>query len=122
MVGRGLDHGLLVEGQIVAVDTVSGLIDTYAGDVKVVVQLAPQTADSEAERLESTLRESATTVYWSETDELTGVFDDRQEAQTAYSELHEVDAGHSIDLVGSGMEDVFLELAGGTLTAGGDLR
>jgi len=113
---------LLVDGQVEAVDTVSGLVETYAGDVTVVVHLTEETTDSETAALESTLEASTDAVYWGESDELIGVFDDRQRAQETYSDLHDIGTDHSIDLVSPSMEDVFLNVAGKTLTAGGDLR
>jgi len=113
---------LLVDGHVEAVDSVSGLVDTYAGEVKVVVRLTDRTTDDELESLESTLQDSATTVYRGDDGALIGVFDDRQVAQDAYSELHNQDTDHAIDLVSSGMDDVFLALAGQTLDAEGELR
>lgn len=114
--------GLLVEGHVEAVDTISGLVDAYAGEVKVVVHVTDTTAEAEVESLGSTLEASADVVHRSEAGALIGVFGDRQRAQQTYSELHDLGTGHSIDLVSSGMEDVFLELAGNALTTGGDLE
>jgi len=113
---------LLVDGHVEAVDTVPALVDTYAGAVTVVVHLTEHTADDEAAALESTLEGAAQTVYRRESGELVGAFDERQRAQDIYSTLHEMGTGHSIDLVSPDMEDVFLELAGKTLTPGGDLQ
>lgn len=113
---------LLVEGHVEAVDTVPGLVDTYAGDVKVVVHITEQTPHGETESLSATLEESADATYRTEDGELLGVFDDRQRAQETYSELHALGTGHSIDLVSPSMEDVFLEVAGRALTPGGELQ
>ena len=113
---------LLVEGRIEAIDTVSELIDSYAGEVKLVVHLTDQTTDTEAASLESTLSESARTIHQSDTGELIGVFDDRQRAQDTYSKLHDIGTGHSIDLLSPTMEDVFLEIAGTSLTPEGDIQ
>jgi ABC-2 type transport system ATP-binding protein len=113
---------LLVDGRLEAVDTVPALVDAYAGEVKVVVDLDGRLAGSEEQSLESVLEASARAAYRSETGELVGVFDDRQRAQDTYGELHDVGTGHPIDLVSPGMEDVFLALAGRTLTPGGELR
>ncbi len=113
---------LLVDGHVEAVDTVSGLVDSYAGEVKVVVHLTEQTTEAELESLESTLGESATTVYRGDEGALLGVFEDRQAAQDAYSELHSTETGHAIDLVSPGMDDVFLALAGRTISTEGELR
>jgi len=113
---------LLVNGRLEAVDTVPELVDTYAGEVKLVVHLTDRTTDSDVESIESVLEGATDTVYRSDADELVGVFSNRQHAQDAYSELHELGTRHSIELVSPGMEDVFLELAGRPLTPGGDLR
>ncbi len=113
---------LLVDGHVEAVDSVPALIESYAGEVKVVVRLTEQTTPEEAETFESTLADAARALYQDDTDNLIGVFDDRQAAQDAYSHLHETGTGHDIDLVSADMADVFLELAGKSLTAEGDLR
>jgi ABC-2 type transport system ATP-binding protein len=113
---------LLVDGCVEAVDTVPALIDAYAGALKVVVHLEDTTDDAQEERLVATLEDSAESVYRTETDEAIGVFDDRQRAQDAYSSLQDLGTDHAIDLVGSDMEDVFLALAGKTLTPGGELQ
>jgi ABC-2 type transport system ATP-binding protein len=113
---------LLVDGHVEAVDSVPVLIDQYAGEVKVVVHTSAQTSATEIEQLEATLGESADGVYRSDEGELIGVFHDRQQAQDTYSALHDLGTGHSIDLVSADMEDVFLELAGASLTPGGELE
>lgn len=111
---------LLVDGHVEAVDSVSALVDAYAGEVKVVVHL--DTADTDTQPLAAVLSESAQTVHRSDAGEIIGVFEDRQRAQDTYSDLHDLGTGHAIDLVSPGMEDVFLELAGKTLTPAGDLQ
>jgi ABC-2 type transport system ATP-binding protein len=113
---------LLVDGHVEAIDTVPELIDTYAGEVKLVVHLSDRTTDADVESLESTLEDAENTVYRSDAGELIGVFSDRQHAQDVYSELHELGTEHSIDLISPSMEDVFLELAGESLTAAGELQ
>lgn len=113
---------LLVDGHVEAVDTVPDLIDTYAGDVKLVVHLSDRTTDAEAESLEAILEDVAGDVHRTDAGELIGVFSDRQRAQDVYGDLHDLGTEHSIDLVGPSMEDVFLELAGKSLTPGGDLQ
>ena len=112
---------LLVDGAVVAVDTVSELVDAYGGDVKLVVSVARDASASAAEAVETALRSAATEVYRNETDDLVGLFDDRSRAQAAFGRLHDLPGSRSIDLVSAGMADVFLRLAGGTLDAGGDL-
>jgi ABC-2 type transport system ATP-binding protein len=113
---------LLVDGHVEAIDTVPGLVDTYAGEVKVVVHLDGDTTSTEADALESTLTEAAGSIYRTEDGDLIGVFDDRQQAQDTYSALHDIGTGRSIDLVSPDMEDVFLALADATLSPGGDLQ
>jgi len=110
---------LLVDGRIEAVDTVPALVDAYAGEVKLVVRLD---RDAPAAEFESILSGATDTVYRDESGDLIGIFDDRQAAQDTFSDLHEVGSGRSIDLISAGMEDVFLELAGGRLDPAGELR
>ncbi|MFC7072713.1 ABC transporter ATP-binding protein [Halovenus rubra] len=113
---------LLVDGHVKAIDTVPALINTYAGELKVVVHLDESTTGTEADALEATLRETADSVHKTDADKLIGVFGERQAAQDTYSELHDIGTGHSIDLVSPDMEDVFLTLADSTLSPGGELQ
>lgn len=113
--------GLLVDGHIEAVDTVPALIKRYGGTVKIVVHLAEDAAQDARESVESTLESAARTVHEREYGELVGVFEDRQQAQDTYSSLHDLGTGEAIDLVSADMEDVFLEIAGKSLTPGGEL-
>ncbi len=128
---------LLVEGAIAAVDTVSGLVDEYGGDVKLVIsadgrrrRAAGGSADGAApdsegratdETVEAALREVATEVYRNETDDLVGIFETRADAQDAFGDLDDLAGDRDIELATAGMEDVFLRLAGGTVDATGEL-
>lgn len=109
---------LLVDGEIVAVDTVTNLVETYGGDVKLVVT---PPAEQGAE-LEARLRATAINVYEDDTGNLVGIFEDRHEAQEAFGRLLDIEGDHSIELTGAGMEDVFLQLAGETMRSGGELQ
>lgn len=115
---------LLVDGSIEAVDTVSNLIDTYGGDVKLIVSLADTTDEDAdpAQEVESLVRAAATEVYRTGTGELVGLFDTRSQAQETFSRLHQLEGDRSIELTTAGMEDVFLQLAGGTVGVGGELQ
>jgi ABC-2 type transport system ATP-binding protein len=139
---------LLVDGALEAVDTVSNLIDEYGGNVKLVVSVdshggdrgvdssvvdrgddgsvvdsgGDASGDRAPDEIESVLRAAATDVYHNETGDLVGLFDDRTRAQDTFGDLHDVEGTRSIELVSSGMEDVFLRLAGGTPDPGGELR
>jgi len=113
---------LLVDGRIEAVDTVPALVDAYAGEVRVVVRADGTAGDGVGESLEPVLDGTARSVHRNDRGDLIGVFERREPAQDVFAELHEVADDRSIDIVSSGMEDVFLELAGGTLDAGGELR
>lgn len=112
---------LLMDGQIVAVDTVSGLVEQYGGDVKIVVDLG-RASESETTEIEQALREVADEVHRSEEHTVTGHFAERSDAQTAYGDLHDIAPHLTIELVSAGMEDVFLELAGRSLDPAGELR
>lgn len=109
---------LLVDGEIVAVDTVTELIETYGGDVKLLVE----TTDEDDETTESLLRSTARDVHRNEAGDLVGIFEDRTQAQETFGQVHQINSGRSIQLTDAGMEDVFLRLAGGTLDNSGELR
>jgi ABC-2 type transport system ATP-binding protein len=109
---------LLVDGALIALDSVPNLVDAYGGDVKLVVRAGRDPIEG---GVESSLRSAATEVYRTESGDLVGLFEDRSRAQDAFSRLHDLAESRSIDLVSAGMDDVFLRLAGGTLDAGGDL-
>ncbi|WP_135822340.1 ABC transporter ATP-binding protein [Halostella litorea] len=109
---------LMVDGRIEAVDTVPALVERYAGSVRVVVSL-PESADDGDDRVASVLRDRARETYRPNDRKLIGIFDDRGAAQRTFSELHGTDHAGSVELVSAGMEDVFLEVAGRPLDAGG---
>jgi ABC-2 type transport system ATP-binding protein len=116
---------LLVDGSLEAVDAVPTLIEEYGGDVKLIVRMAgsgTEPADETATDIERLLRQDATEVYRNETGDLVGIFADRTQAQDTFGRLHDRDRTRSIDLVSAGMEDVFLQLAGGTPDPGGEFR
>jgi len=113
---------LLVDGSIEAVDTVPELVATYTGAVRAVVHLSESVPDAVIEDANSVLSDTARTVYRTEGGELIGVFEDRQRAQDAFTALHEVGTDCPIDLVNSGMEDVFLELVGESADSSSDLE
>ena len=112
---------LLMDGQIVAVDTVPGLIETYGGDVKIIVDL-DRASEGETADIEEKLREVADDVHWSEENTVIGRFAERLRAQRAYGDLHDIAPQLTIELVSAGMEDVFLELAGSSLGPTGELQ
>jgi ABC-2 type transport system ATP-binding protein len=109
---------LLVEGEIVAVDTVDGLVSTYGGDVRLVVE----PAEGRTGEIEARLRPVATDVYRDDAGNVAGIFEDRDSAQEAFGAVLEVEGDHSVELTEAGMEDVFLRLAGGVVGRGGELR
>lgn len=110
--------GLLVDGELLAVDAVPTLVARYGGDVKLIVR-AGSTRPGDA--VETALREVASDVYRNESGDLVGLFEERAAAQDAFGRIDDLTDGRSIDLVSAGMADVFLRLAGGTVDAGGDL-
>jgi len=112
---------LLVDGQLIAQDTVPRLIDEYGDDVKIVVDLARAT-DAEERRLVDVLTDVADEVHRDDRTALIGRFDDRQRAQATFGELQEVAPNLPIELASASMEDVFLELAGRTPDPSGDLK
>ena len=116
---------LLLEGSIEAIDTVPNLIDRYGGSIKVVVRNdggVTGGGSSDDSAMREILDDAATEVYRTETDDLVGLFEDRERAQETYSRLHDQGDGRAIDLISAGMEDVFLRLAGATPDARGKLE
>lgn len=112
---------LLMDGQLIALDTVPRLIDEYGGDVKIVVDLG-RASDTRETRLEDVLVRAADDIRHEDGTTLIGWFDNRQQAQAAFGEVQEIAPQLPIELVSAGMEDVFLELAGRTLGPSGELR
>jgi len=112
---------LLMDGQLIAQGGVPELIDEYGGDVKVVVDLSRAT-DAEERELKDVLANAADGVHKDDGTTLVGRFDNRQRAQGAFGDLQEVAPHLPIELASASMEDVFLELAGRTLSPSGDLR
>ncbi|WEL17972.1 ABC-type multidrug transport system, ATPase component [Halorhabdus sp. SVX81] len=111
---------LLLDGRIEAIDTVPNLIDRYGGAIKVVVRSTGESAEDEV--FEPILEDAASEVYRTETGDIVGLFEDRGRAQEAYSRLHQEGEGRAIDLISAGMEDVFLQLAGATPDARGEIE
>jgi len=116
---------LLVEGSLEAVDSVRNLVETYGGDVKLVVSVdgaGTGDGDSIADDVESVLESDATEVYRNETGDLVGMFDEETTAQETFGRLHGIEADLSIDLTTAGMEDVFLRLVGSAVDSRGELQ
>ncbi|ACV12931.1 ABC transporter related [Halorhabdus utahensis DSM 12940] len=111
---------LLLDGTIEAIDTVPNLIERYGGAIKVVVKSTGEPAEDEV--IETILEDAASEVYRTDTGDLVGHFEDRDHAQETYSRLQEAGEGRAIDLISAGMEDVFLQLAGATPDAGGEIE
>lgn len=116
---------LLLDGTIEAIDTVPNLIDRYGGAIKVVVKhdgSFPAGASPADDAVKSILEDAAGEVYRTDTGDLVGHFEDRDHAQETYSRLQEAGEGRAIDLRSAGMEDVFLQLAGATPDAMGEIE
>lgn len=111
---------ILVDGSIVAVDTISALVEQYGGTLKLVVSQRQASQRSSVE-IEAVLEEASETVYTNENGDLVGTFADRPTAQDTFSRLHAIEGDHSIELITAGMEDVFLEISGATLDERGNL-
>jgi len=110
---------LMVDGSVEAVAPVPELVATYGGDAKVVVDAAEGGGRDD---VEATLRDAAASVHENDAGDLVGVFDDHERAQSAFLAVRDAEGARSVQLADAGMEDVFLELAGGTVDATGDLR
>ena len=108
------DHAsVIVNGDIIATDSVESLISRYGGGIKVRV-----TPDSkEIHDLFSSYAESIT----SQEGGITGIFSTRSQASKVLASLYQMGDRYSIDVFEPGMDDVFTQLAGGKVDERGEL-
>jgi ABC-type multidrug transport system, ATPase component len=107
---------LMIDGRLEAVDTVDALIEEYGGVVRLTVEMNGGSTD-----IEATLREETDNVFRTDGGDIVGVFDDRKTAQEMFGQLTRLDGERSIELTSTGMEEVFMHLAGGSVSSEGVL-
>ncbi len=104
---------VIVQGDIMAMDTVDALIAQHGGGFKVKVA----NADQKVEELFSQMAESVVT----DGNEVTGTFPTRQEASKALASVYQLADTYVVDMVEPCMDDVFAQLAGGRVDERGEL-
>lgn len=104
---------VIVQGDIMAMDTVDALIAQHGGGFKVKVA----NADQKVEELFSQMTESVVT----DGNEVTGTFLTRQEASKALASVYQLADTYTVDMVEPCMDDVFAQLAGGRVDERGEL-
>jgi len=109
---------LMIDGEIKAIDTVAGLIERYAGTVKIRATI-PKSVGTDDDEITPILRQQARETHQNDRD-VVAIFDDQQAAQNTFNDLHEADPAYSIEMVSAGMEDVFLEVAGSSIDTTGN--
>ncbi|MEA1993055.1 MAG: ABC transporter ATP-binding protein [Euryarchaeota archaeon] len=105
--------GLLLEGKLVATDTVHDLISQYGGGIIVRVKGG---GTEEAKKLLLTFTDEIS----DERSTVTGRFKTREEASKALTELYQLGDGHKIEILESGMDEVFAQIAGGKVNERGE--
>jgi len=106
--------GVIVNGKLIATDTVHELISKYGGGIKVNVR------GRKIEEAENILRKFTENISHDK-DIVTGKFKTREEASKALAQLYRLSDGYRIEIIESGMDDVFSQLAGGRVNERGEL-
>jgi len=104
---------VIVQGTIIAKDTVDVLISQYGGGFKVNVANGDK-------RIEELFTQLAETVISHEKG-VTGTFQTRQEASKALASIYQLGDQYTVDITEPSMDDVFSQLAGGRVDERGEL-
>ncbi|MBU7012768.1 MAG: ABC transporter ATP-binding protein [Theionarchaea archaeon] len=104
---------VIVQGTIIAKDTVDVLISQYGGGFKVNVANGDK-------RIEELFTQLAETVISHEKG-VTGTFQTRQEASKALASVYQLGDQYTVDITEPSMDDVFSQLAGGRVDERGEL-
>lgn len=106
--------GVIVNGKLIATDTIHELISKYGGGIKVNIR------GRKIEEAENILRKFTENISYDK-DIVTGKFKTREGASKALAELYQLSDGYRIEIIESGMDDVFLQLAGHRVNERGEL-
>jgi len=104
---------VIVQGDIIALETVNALISQYGGGVKVNVANGDK-------KVEGLFTELAETVISNERG-VTGTFQTRQQASKALASVYRLSDEYTVDIVEPSMDDVFAQLVGGRVDERGEL-
>ena len=106
--------GVIVNGKLIATDTVHDLISQHGGGIKVSVR---GRKTKEAEKILQQFTENVV----HDADILTGKFKTREEASKALAQLYQMGDGYRIEIIEPNMDDVFAHLAGHRVDERGEL-
>lgn len=104
---------VIVQGTIIAKDTVDVLISQYGGGFKVNVA----NGDKKIEELFTQIAEAAILTEKG----VTGAFQTRQQASKALASIYQLGDQYMVDITEPSMDDVFSQLAGGRVDERGEL-
>lgn len=104
---------VIVQGTIIAKDTVDALISQYGGGFKVNVA----NGDRKIEELFTQIAEAAILTEKG----VTGTFQTRQQASKALASIYQLGDQYMVDITEPSMDDVFSQLAGGRVDERGEL-
>ena len=104
---------VIVQGDIIALETVNALISQYGGGVKVNVANGDK-------KVEDLFTEIAEAVISNERG-VTGTFQTRQQASKALASVYRLSDEYTVDIVEPSMDDVFAQLVGGRVDERGEL-
>lgn len=108
------DHAsVIVNGDIIATDSVESLVSRYGGGIK--VRVTPDNRE-----IHDLFTSYAESVMQQERG-ITGIFSTRSQASKVLASLYQMGDRYSIDVFEPGMDDVFTELAGGKVDERGEL-
>jgi ABC-type multidrug transport system ATPase subunit len=106
--------GVIVNGKLIATNTVHDLVSQYGGGIKVSVK---GRKTKEAEKILQQFTENVV----HDTDIITGKFKTREEASKALAQLYQMGDGYRIEIIEPNMDDVFAHLAGHRVDERGEL-
>lgn len=103
--------GVIIDGKIKVIDSISDLIKKYGGGVKLIVEKG-----GDAENI---VKDKADKITDANDSEIIGLFEEKKKAREALISLF--DGDHDVRVDEAGMEEVFLNISGGKIDERGEL-
>jgi len=103
--------GVIIDGKIKVIDSISDLIKKYGGGVKLIVEKG-----GDAENI---VKDKADKITDANESEIIGLFEEKKKAREALISLF--DGDHDVRVDEAGMEEVFLNISGGKIDERGEL-
>ena len=103
--------GVIIDGKIKVIDSISDLIKKYGGGVKLIVEKG-----GDAENI---VKDKADKTTDANESEVIGLFEEKKKAREALISLF--DGDHDVRVDEAGMEEVFLNISGGKIDESGEL-